>query len=545
MKLRKEHILFLSLLTAPQLGSALDCSLLGSEGYCLYTTGTISGADAVQFARDPGIGTNLIFSNLEFVEAASSPEAVYDYGIGSKELVAGAANLSSNMTMTAAKTDPRSVGFLGNSVAKSIEALHSEDPGNLGNLDKKQLGDSTLRFIEGQSIEPNIGQYQTTDNEQAFQSTFDNIALGEAEQALYVGDRANAINFFNNKQNEFQESQDKQAQATDYQKEGILRNKQTAEDFRDFFSFKSQVSQSNLAMMPTPQSLVNNCKKNTSPNEDLMGTYNKIISPDEIEFYSLKPIEYNFDFCESYVHNEQHSLIKNLPVHEKLQNIITDSEKMAHGLNEVAQTLGDTSLGAFELQKYLSQNESWQNLGERQKAWQECAAKNCLDELKQKVESVTTYPGFEKDLQPSQQHNRALVRSIIESKSIPDELKNSSYSARSTSLATNSANLHLKLDKLAGTDGSSSDTTNSSYGDHLKAHLVSGRAPANSATHQLTSAHSQYQMGSNKALYSRDESGVLVGPSGKPILGFEAPAHLNIFKIISIRYQKKFFQDGH
>lgn len=536
-----KSLFILSLITLSFSAWSLECEKLGSPGYCNYTHGTLSGVDAVQFARDPSVNSNIAFSNLPLLEGLSNPDAVFDYGVGSKEFVAEAMNLSSNMTMTAAKTDPRSVGFLKHSVVKSIEALSSENPGQLGNLDQKQLGDSSLRFIAGQSIGPNIGQYQTTDNEQAFISTYDNIALGEAEQALYVGDRANAINFFSNKEDQYRESADKQAVASDFQKEGILRNKQTAEDFRDFFAFKTSVSQNNLSLMPTTDSLLSNCKKNTPANEDNMGVYNQIITPEEREFYYISPPTYNFDFCESYVHNEQDSLLKNLPVHEKLGSIIADSAKMSQGLNEIAQTLSNTNLSAFELQKYLSENETWNALGERQRAWQECSEKNCLAELKEKVSLATSYADFERSLTPEQKRNSALINAIIASKSIPSELKNSGNSFSSAlNLASLQGSAHSQTDM--NINSPSQATGESSSLKALNARLVAGRKPASQANLKLKNGLTQYQMNKGTSAYYRNEEGTLLGPSGKPVLGFEAAAHLDLFQIISNRYQKKFFQ---
>ena len=76
--------------------------------------------------------------------------------------------------------------------------------------------------------------------------------------------------------------------AGSYQKDALMRSKQTADTFSDFFAFKGSVSQSNLAKMPTTGSLVGGCQQNTPRGEDLFAAYNYVMPRDEIELI-IKP----------------------------------------------------------------------------------------------------------------------------------------------------------------------------------------------------------------------------------------------------------------
>ncbi len=520
---------------------ALSPDQIGSDGFFTITENTFPWADSVQIARDPSLNTNLFFVDQEMFAALNDPETNYINGMADKEYISESLNVSANMAWAGAKTDPRNVQYIDKSVVSSIERLASEDPGDLGNLSQKQLGDSTYRFIEGQAISPNIGTLQTADNEAAFQATFDNIMLGEAEQALYEGDRLNAVSHFTDQSANFKNSEDKQASASSYQRDGLLRNKQTAETFRDFFAYKSDVSQANLGTMPTVGSLLGNCKSNTTSGEDLSGVFKKVVSSSELEFYGLKSPSYNIDYCESYVQTEQDSLIKNMPVHEKLAAIIDDSNRMASGLDGVAKKLGQEGLSAAELAQILSSDPAWNELIARQTAYEECKKKDCLAELKAKVESVIDYPGADKELSPERLELRKSLALIIRDKKLPSELVGAGSGRDFKSVGGSSFSSSDLLNLKNG--ASQASGANRKLKDE-KSKLVEGGDKKGGQGNQLTNNDYLLKGGDGvkaKGIFYRDEEGVLRGPSGKPIMFSPRKAHENIFQVISSRYQKKFF----
>lgn len=537
------------LLMWSQTTMALSPEQIGSDGFFTMTENTLPWSDSVRFARDPNQASNLIFSDQKMIEALADPESDYVFGMGSKEYITEAVNLSGNMTMAAAKTDPRNINYIDKSLVSSIEALSNEEQGNMAQLDKMQLGDSTKRFIEGQTIEPNIGSLQTVDNEQAFQSTYDNILLGRAEQALYEGDRIDATTHFVGKASDFEASSDKQALAADYQRDGILRSKQTAETFRDFFGYKSDVTSQNLSLMPTVPSLLQNCQANTKPSEDLLGAYNVAISDDERSFYDITPPSYgNVDFCESYIQMEQSSLIQNLPVHEKLAAIDEDSRQMAAGLDDVAQKLGQQGLSAAELSAVLANSSAWNQLKERQAAWSECAEKDCLAVLEAKVKKVIDYPGADADLSLERRQVRENLAQMIANKRLVSSISGSGAGRDyQTSLSTRGGS-DLSQNALGSGIGAGSGQSaleaNSKRLQALKARGAIGDTTTEGQALALSNLNVNYQQGASRGgslVFKRDENGVLLGPSGKPVMGHENPAHLDIFQIISSRYQKKFF----
>lgn len=524
---------------------ALSPEQLGSEGFVTMTENTFPWSDSVQIARDPSLNTNIFFADQAMLPALTDPDTNYIYGMADKEFIAESLNVSANMTMAAAKTDPRNVQYIDKSLVSSIEKLSSENPGDLGNLSQKQLGDSAYRFIEGQSISPNIGTLQTADNEAAFQATFDNIMLGQAEEALYEGDRLNAVSHFTSKAESFKSSSDKQAQADSYQRDGILRSKQTAETFRDFFAYKSDVTATNLSAMPTVESLLGNCKSNTPRGEDLNGVFNKVISREELSFYEVKPPSYNIDYCESYVQTEQDSLLKNLPVHEKLGSIIDDSNRMATGLAGVAKKLGQEGLSTAELAQILANDPAWNELKARQEAFKECQEKNCLDELRAKVESVVDYPGADKEISPERLELRKNLALIIRDKRLPANIaglgsgRDFKSNGQSAFTSADFNRINSTLDGASGRAGKNLKDAKAKLVDEVDGVTKKNSAFTNNSYH-LKGGEGR----KGRGVFYRDENGVLRGPSGKPIMFSLRPAHENIFQVISSRYQKKFFDQN-
>lgn len=508
---------------------------------------TFPWKDTKQMAMDPTFNSNIYFANQEMFAALSNPETNYVYGMGDKENMVVSTNFVANTTMAAAKTDPRGLEFIDQSLIKSVSNLSQESEG-MAELEKMQLGDSTQRFMQAEVIEPNIGVFQTADNEQAFQSAYDNLMLGKAEQALYEGDRISATNQFESQAKAFQGDTDKQMNASEFQREGILRSKQTAETFRDFFSYKSDVTSNNLALMPTPESLLANCRRNTPSGEDLLGVYNVAISQSERDFYKLTPPNYsNIDFCESYIHHDEATLIKNLPVHEKLASINEHSLQMAAGLDEVSKTLSNQGLSNAELAAFLDKNAAWNELKGRQQAMEECEKKNCLSVLEAKLDSVVNYKGADQELAPEHKAARVTLSNVIANKKLTPELAGFGASKDFSNISALSSSSSFDSSSGNSFKGTSSSTLGKKLLSSLGAGGPKGSDSLSGPNSGVSAADGAYYKQGNSisgaGLFKRNESGVLVGPSGKPVMGHANPAHLDLFQIISSRYQKRFFKE--
>lgn len=529
-------IFIFSTLALSPLASAQES---GSEMWQEAGYGRLGWNNLITISRSPKGGSNLLYSNYSYVKDAGV--GLTDYGGGDRYFQANAVNFMANYNQAAARTDPRSPGFVANSLPNVLSTYGeggSEEA--MTTLQGAQKGDPKFRYIEAGLIAPSSGYYQTTDNQQAFSAAYDNIKLGEAEQALFEGDRISATSFLQDKSSSFASEADKQGAATEYQKQGILRNKDTAETFRDFFNYKGAVTGVNLNRMPTMEGLVGNCQVNATPNDDPLAAYNAIMPADEIALYNFKPPQYNFDFCETYVQTDQSFLLRNLPVHGQLSSIQNDSLEMAQGLDDVAKTLSRTDLSALELASYLNTNETWQKLGDRAKEWEECKKVDCLGAIKSKLDKIVNYPGSERDLDRSMREIRATTNAIIAGKELPDTLKTQTSGVGSGSLALSSSSPLVKA--LASGREAESDRGKKNLKD-LKAKLVDeGTSQISSASGWNSNGAHLKQGLSKSALYTRGEDGVLRGRSGKPVLGFEAAAEANLFKIISSRYQKVFYR---
>ncbi len=529
----KFYSLFFALIFSAQANES------GSQMWQEAGHGRLSWDTLITIGRSPKGGNNLYYSNYDYVKSAGV--GLTDYGGGDRYFQANAMNFMANYNQAAARTDPRSPGFVANSLPQTLSRYGTAGGAEaLSTLQGAQKGDPKFRYIEAGLISPNVGHYQTADNQQAFSAAYDNVKLGEAEQALFEGDRIAATNFLNDKATSFSGEGDKQSAATEYQKQGILRNKETAETFRDFFNYKGAVTGVNLNRMPTVEGLVGNCQVNATSNDDPLAVYNAIMPAQEIALYNFEPPKYNFDFCETYVHTDQSFLLQNLPVHGQLQSIQQDSLEMAQGLSEVAETLSRTDMSALELANYLNSNETWKKLGERASEWEECKKVDCLGQIKSELERIVKYPGSEKETDRALREIRQTTNAIIAGKALPAHLKSQGAASGGANLSLSG---HSALSKALASAAQSSQSKARGSLKAPKAQLVAQGSSQISSADGWNSDGAYLKQGSNRSGgYTRGSDGVLRGKSGKPVLGFEAAAEANLFQIISSRYQKVFYR---
>lgn len=524
----------------------------GSASFEEFRQGTSAYSVAVDMAHNPNVTKNTSFTDLRYIRELRKAEM--PYGASERYAQAHMMNGSANFHWAAAKTDPRSPGFLINSmdtlVADPNADMRINDAINQSELSAAQAGDNAQKYIASQIIKPNTGYYQTADNQQAFESAYDNVLLGRAEEALFESDQSNAIAYYDSQKAAFQSSSDKQLEAGDYQKNALMRAKDTAETFSDFFSLKGSVSQNNLAKMPTTGSLVGGCQQNSPRGEDLFSVYNYVMPRDEIEFYQFSPPSYSFDFCEQYVMNNGSYLIQNQATHGKLGEIITDSAQMVAGLNDISQRLSNEALTVPEITKILNSNPAWNSLGERSKAWKECAKTNCLDAYENAIEGVVTYPGYEKYLDQDTLQVRRDVRQISETGRMISSLSGGAKAFGQAAMGlTTSVNFGNGSDGVGLNGANGKDIVNGKPNNHKGIGLTEGALENSAFAAKLGQNNVFYKVGKNSAgsistgIYQRDENGVLRGPSGKPIQGYESKAEENLFKIISRRYLTKIMNE--
>gem|GEM_PF-3572689 len=510
---------------------------LGSERFQDFTTGAHDYGILVGMGHDPSISSNQFFTDQSFVSGIAAHP--FPEGAGQKYYVSNMMNFQANYVMAAAKTEPRSPAFIMNSMDNLLTNPQAEIELSEGisasTLSVAQAGENAARYIVPEIITPEVGYYQTADNEQSFESAYENVLLGQAEEALFRGDESQAIEYFDGKLRDYRESSDKQAEAGGYQKDALMRSKRTAETFRDFFEMKAQISEQNLNLMPTRGSLLNNCQSNTPQGENQMAVYNSSMPRDEIEFYNFSPPSYSFNFCEQYVHNEESFLIRNLPVHGQLQNLVTDSTQMAEGLGEISDKLSDQSLSIEEIASTLANNEAWKKLSGRAKAYKECAKVDCLKPALKTFKSVVDYPGARKHHSPLRREVRGIIDGIIQSRSMPNNL---SEKGSSSGLAKLLKEQEKELKKDSGESQKDSALTNGLISSSEMNRESQSRAPASSkGDNGVNYRGKRFPRGGG---YFRGEDEVLRGPSGLPVQGYENSSNTDLFKIISRRYMIKF-----
>lgn len=493
--------------------------------------GTAPYSTLVDLGKNSSVTNNLPFTDIKYVkDIADFP---FPNGTGQKYEVANMMNFEGNYNWAAAKTDPRSSAFIMNSMDRLVSNPNAEMELAQGlsasKLNAAQAGDMAAKYIASEIITPKVGHYQTADNQESFESAYDNVLLGQAEEALFKGDEASSIQYFNQKLASFKENKDKQNTAGSFQKDGMMRTKKTAETFRDFFQFKSMVSQQNLAAIPTQESLLSNCQSNTPSGSNMNAIYTVSMPSQEAQFYNLSAPSYNFDFCEQYIHNESSFLIQNEPVRTQLETIIQDSDDMAEGLDEISTKLSNQALEVDQIAAVLSSSDAWKTLTERAKAYRQCDEKKCLDMAEKTLSSMVRYPGYERHQSQGRREIQSILNTIKESGSMPGQTANliQKYAANIPA-QTKSSRSKKKRRKRKHNRGKSL-----SLGPEDN---VSSQE-SGIASQSLSGLSESYKNRSyNDSIYFRDEDGVLRGPSGKPIQGYHGPKDKNIFDIISRRY---------
>ena len=502
----------------------------GSERFSTFMEGTAPYSTLVDMGKNNSVTSNLPFTDNDYVSAIA--EYPFPNGTGQKYEVANMMNFQGNYNWAAAKTDPRSSAFIMNSMDRLSSDPQAEIELTEGlaasKLNAAQAGELANKYIASEIITPSVGYYQTADNQESFESAYDNVLLGQAEEALFKGDEASSLEYFSQKQAEFTKNSDKQNSAGSFQKDGLLRSKKTAETFRDFFQLKSMVSQQNLAAIPTQASLLGNCQSNSPSGANMNAIYNTSMPRDEISFYNLPAPQYNFDFCEQYIHNEASFLIQNEPVRTQLETIIDDSEEMADGLNEISEKLGDQSLEVEQIVSVLTNSPAWNTLSERAKAYKECEKNECLKVAEKALSTMVKFPGHERHQSQSRREIQSVINSIKSSGTMPGESKTIlkkyvSENSTSTKTKSKSPQRKKKRRKLKGLTAGPEDNTSSGESG-IASQSLSG----------LSDSYKKRRY--TDSIYYRDEDGVLRGPSGKPIQGHHGNKDKDLFEIISRRY---------
>ncbi len=502
---------------------------MGSERFSTFMEGTAPYSTLVDLGKNNSISNNLPFTDTSYVEAIA--DHPFPNGTGQKYAVANMMNFQGNYNWAAAKTDPRSSAFIMNSMDRLSSNPNAEIELVQGlaasKLNAAQAGDLSAKYIASELITPNVGSYQTADNQESFESAYDNVLLGQAEQALFKGDEASSITYLNNKLATFQKNDDKQNSAGSFQKDGMMRSKKTAETFRDFFQLKSMVSSQNLAAIPTEASLLSNCQSNTPSGANQNAIYSVSMPSNEIQFYNLPAPSYNFDFCEQYLHNESSFLIQNEPVRAQLETIIQDSDDMAEGLNEISTKLSDQSLEVDEIAGVLSKSDAWKSLTERAEAYRQCEKKDCLDTAEKTLGSMVRYPGFERHQSQNRREIQSVLNTIKQTGSMPGQTANLIQKYAANKPATSS----LSKKKSKRRRRKKDSNLNRGPEDNVSSQ------ESGIASQSLSGLSNSYKKRSyNDSVYYRDEEGVLRGPSGKAIQGYHGPKDKSLFDIISRRY---------
>jgi hypothetical protein len=517
--------------------SNLSGDLVGSAEFVRATEGTLPWSDSLKYARTKK--SNIYFSNRRDVYISRTMPTIQ--GPHERQQWATADNYDANYTMTAASSDSRSPAYIDHALLTALESHGSgvkKNPFGYTDAQTKvsQAGDKAQKYLIPEILDPKVGYFQSVDNQQAFRSTWDNIVLGEAEQSLFKGDQASAIKYFKEKLGRYKEGTGKQMDASKFQKGALLRSKNTADMFANFFTLKRDVTAFNLSRMPTAESMEKQCNF-LMDQKDKNHVYRFVMKGER----NLSPA-YNFtlgdigDLCGAYINNEKNYLLVNEHLHAKLEKIIQDSDKMAKGLKAISQQLSQRGLSIEQVAKILQTSEAWKELGERDAAWQECQKSNCFSEQKNAIGSMVKFKGHQQETHPNNLKFENIIGDIISSGKIGEQ--------RSIDLAGfnykeikpgKSSSQKMKKARFWGKTKLKENKT------HLKEKKGGNQIAGVDGNKDINYEMSKANFNLNSGSYFRDKDGVLRAPSGKPVKGYHSPSYLPLFEIITNRYHKKYF----
>lgn len=352
----------------------------------------------------------------------------------------------------------------------------------------------------------------------------------------------------NNQAQSYTESSDKQAEALNYQDYGRGRMTETLDGYQNIYSQRAALLQRDLAQVPTQSSLLNNCIQNTAKSGyDKTPIYDYLIAPAKpyIEDASL---EFNNQAdCQNYIARNDPYLLTNKQIYGQAENAIQDTVNVVVGIQDIKDTLASQKLKGAELAAYLKNHPVLLELGERQIELEACAEIGCWNHPKTNTKVLSDAYGPSPDpgvnilyqnLQQARMNRRAPSgHDIFNDPDFSKYVSRAGFThlGRSNSLAATKQKMDFKSEQLS-----------KSRLDHKGAGLVNSKNALNSKAGPLGSDQTNYMGGAYQASaagYLRGEDGVLRSNSGKAVVGHEAPAHANLFQVISHRYRQKFFSD--
>lgn len=346
----------------------------------------------------------------------------------------------------------------------------------------------------------------------------------------------------------YTESTDKQAEALNYQDYGRGRMTETLDGYQDIYSQRAALLQRDLAQVPTQSSLLSNCIQNTAKSGyDKTPIYDYLIAPAR-PYIEDATLEFNNQAdCQNYISRNEPYLLTNKQIYGQAENAIQDTVNVVVGIQDIKDTLASQKLKGAELAAYLKNHPVLLELGERQIELEACAEIGCWNHPKTntKVLSDAYGPSLDpgvnilyQNLQQARMNRRAPSgHDIFSDPAFSKYVSRAGFShlGQSNSLAATKQKMDFKSEQLS-----------KSRLEHKDAGLVGAKDGLNSRTNSLNSEQTNYLGGAYQASaggYLRGEDGVLRSNSGKEVMGHEAPAHANLFQVISHRYRQKFFSD--
>ena len=394
------------------------------------------------------------------------------------------------------------------------------------------------------AITATAGEGQTVDNQAALSAgeLYQESLQYKYEQAKR--DKEKTIVNLNQSGAQYSESEDKQAEANSYQNVSSDMAVASVESYEDVYENRVAVMSRRLNTFPTPESVTSHCSElmgrgnilNQDAYKTMTNHYQEVTDIPELDVGNASQI------CEGYIARDGEHLFKNQQVREQLGGIIDDSVNVLQGLDELKSAIKDQKLSPSERANILKNHPVLKTLGDRFKMLESCERNNCWNNPKSNFRKVGDYLGPVKDSELNRMNNE-LKASLeggmrLQTKySIKDSPK---YSALFNRAFDPSAFQNIKSKR----SGMLSKLKNGSRNlNHLNSKLVDDNTGANVDGAGLDMSETYYVQGSNNIKYVRDQNGLLRNAATeKPVEGFEASAHEDLFKIISKRYQKKFFQ---
>lgn len=393
------------------------------------------------------------------------------------------------------------------------------------------------------AITATAGEGQTVDSQDAINAgTLYQQSL-EYEYQEAKKEREKTILNLGNSAQTYTESEDKQAEANSYQNYSQDLAVGSIESYENVYENRLEAMTRRLETFPDPGKVISLCSQrmnsagvlNDNAYRSMTNHYQQVTDVPELDLGSADEI------CQNYVQRDMNHLFKNQHIQGQLQGIIQDSANVLKGLGELKAAVQDQKLTPAQRAKLMKNHPVLSELQSRYQMLDSCERIGCWNSPKSNFRKVGSYTDGATD--PVVKGMTEELEAALRSRTTVNFNANFKNSPKYSSLLQGGYNSSNSFQQnISNAKSALKDSLQNSRFNHKGAGLVDGQEASANSVAALGQLDVQYQQGRSNVQYVRDEQGLLKNPkTNKPAPGFEAPAHENLFKIISKRYQVKFF----